>query len=77
MTRAPCYPLAVPLALLVLGTAHAQQETVLGKDVAKRTKTVMTSIDWKRSLEEVEEAATKSGKMIFWLQIVGDLDDGL
>lgn len=68
----------VAAALVLAGPVSAQQrETVSAEDVEKRVKTVTTKIEWKRSLDSVKAAAAKSGKMIFWLQLVGELDDGL
>ena len=71
-------PLAIVLALLAAGTANAQYERpVRGKTVAKRVDKLMTGIKWRTSLADVKEAAIQSGKMIFWLHVVGSLEDGL
>ena len=71
-------PLVLVLALLAAGTADAQSmKPIKGKTVAKRTETVMSKIDWQTSLADAKEAAAQSGKMIFWLHVVGNLEDGL
>ena len=66
------------LALLAAGTADAQfEKPIKGKTVAKRTEKVVEGIEWRTSLADVKEAAAQSGKMIFWLHVVGNLQDGL
>ena len=56
----------------------AGAETVLsGVTVAKRAAKVMEAIDWAPDLKTAQERAKKEKKMVFWLQIVGNLDGGL
>jgi hypothetical protein len=73
-----CIYLGLVLALFAGQTASAQfQKPVRGETVAKRTEKLMTGIEWQRSFSDVEDAAAQSGKLIFWLHVVGDLEDGL
>jgi hypothetical protein len=53
------------------------QDAVHGAQVYKRTKALVQSIAWSSSLEDLKAEASRTGKMIFWLQLVGDLDEGL
>lgn len=66
------------LGALLAPTALAQRNyAVEGAEVEKRTEALMDRIDWKPSLEEARAQAAESKKLVFWLQIVGDLDGGL
>lgn len=56
---------------------NAPNILVSGDEVEKRTETVMTVYNWGATLDEVKKRAQKEKKLIFWLQIVGELDDGL
>lgn len=48
-----------------------------GKKVAVRVDRVMEHYGWQDSIEELKQTAAKQKKLIFWLQIVGELDGGL
>ena len=56
---------------------QARQEATSGRVVERRTQRLMKEIAWKSSRKELAVAAAKSKKMVFWLQLVGKLDDGL
>lgn len=73
---------AVLLTLIAVGAlagtpSDAQAQAIQGKVVAERTKRLMTSIAWVGSRSALAKAAKASGKMQFWLQVVGELDGGL
>jgi len=70
---------AVSLAsVLVAGLAgSAPARGVSGTDVSQRVERVMASIPWVHDLDAALAAAAKKKKLIFWLQIVGELDGGL
>jgi hypothetical protein len=57
--------------------AAARAEHVNGDDVAKRVDGVMKAYKWSSSIEELKARAAKEKKLIFWLQLVGELDGGL
>ncbi len=59
-------------ATAVAGPRHAS-----GTEVEKRVEQVMTSITWTNDIDELRDRATKNKKLIFWLQLVGELDGGL
>ena len=59
------------------GLASGSPRHVAGSDVSKRVDLVMKNIQWQDSLEKLKETAQKKKKLIFWLQIVGELDGGL
>ena len=69
------------LAVLVLsGTLSAQNiatKYLSGEQVKTRTEVVMTKIPWVNDLDELKTKAAADNKLIFWMQIVGDLDGGL
>lgn len=50
---------------------------VSGTQVAERTEKVLKSLPWASSLAEAKERAQKENKLVFWLQLVGNLDGGL
>ncbi len=76
--RTVVFSLILSLLVSVYGQSKSfVPKVVSGKKVEKSVSKVMSTLHWKRSLEDVKEIAKKSGKMIFWLQIVGDLDGGL
>jgi hypothetical protein len=67
------------LLLLLVLLLPAQAEGVLsGKQVAKNVKEIHQSIPWKNlPLSELQLEAQRTKKMVFFLQIVGELYDGL
>ncbi len=53
-------------------------EPLMKGSVAKaRIERVTQEIDWKRDLDSTLAAAKEANKPVLWLQLVGDLDDGL
>jgi hypothetical protein len=53
-------------------------QTVSGRTVEKNTRKVVQGIPWQEaSLSGLKEMAKSQNKMIFWVQLVGDLDGGL
>ena len=75
------FVLAVLTAGLLVPLAAAQRtvarQPVHGSQVFKRTKALVQKITWYDNLEDLKAEAQRRGKMIYWLQIVGDLDEGL
>lgn len=71
--------LACSLALLALflPASAARSETVTATQVAERTNKVLEAFDWTNDLDLLKEKARKEKKLVFWLQIVGDLNGGL
>jgi hypothetical protein len=67
--------LGVTILILSAGTLSALEVT--GSQVTVRTDKVMKAIDWAGPLSAVEARAQKEKKLVFWLQLVGDLDGGL
>lgn len=67
--------LSVPLALMLPYLANAIE--VPGPQVADRTQKVLKQMPWAASLKAAQEKAAQEKKLVFWLQLVGDLDGGL
>ena len=44
-----------------------------GQDVKKDVALLTTKISWKSSLDEAKDLARKEGKMVFWMQMLGEL----
>ena len=62
---------------LFLFAGPVQAEHVKGSQVSSRTTKVVSAIDWGNDLQAVREKAAKEKKLVFWLQLVGELDGGL
>ena len=62
---------------LFLFAGSVQAEHVKGSQVSSRTTKVVSAIDWGNDLQAVQEKAGKEKKLVFWLQLVGELDGGL
>ncbi len=67
------------VALLGSGPLCAQsfKRHVKGDEVLKRTTTVVEEEQWSDSLDALMVRAKAEKKLIFWLQLVGDLGGGL
>jgi len=69
------------LALALVSTAtFAQNVTtqyVSGDEVKSRSDAVMAKIAWTNDLEALQAKAIRENKLVFWMQIVGELDGGL
>ena len=57
--------------------ADAVKQTVPAGQVEKNVNKVMKIYKWQDSIDNLKEEAEEKGKMIFWLQVVGELDGGL
>ncbi len=73
------FAVVVLVAVLGAGMAHAQsfQRHVKGDEVLKRTTTVVHPERWATELDNVMAKAKAEKKLVFWMQIVGDLAGGL
>ena len=79
------YSLGLGLAVAVVALIALPQGALAGgkhvlmdgETAAERIKEVTTKIPWQRDFEEALAAAKQQDKPLFWLQMVGDLDDGL
>ena len=67
--------LASLVVFMLAGPAAAQ--VVGGGEVEKRTVQVVNSTHWSRTFAALKDRAQSEKKLIFWLQLVGDLDGGL
>ena len=45
-----------------------------GQDVKKDVALLTTTISWKTTLGDAKELARKEGKMVFWMNMLGDLN---
>lgn len=48
-----------------------------GTEVKRTTDKLLSEVHWHRDLEHALAIAKEEGKPVFWLQLVGELDDGL
>lgn len=72
--------LASALSFALHGALSAQDvahRTWSGEQVRENTEKVLRDIAWVNDLARVKELAVKNDKLIFWMQIVGELDGGL
>lgn len=67
------------LLLFVLSVLHADtlKQTISANQVEKNVAKVMKVYNWSDSFEDLQKRAQEKNKMIFWLQVVGELDGGL
>ena len=66
--------------LLTTGALHAQNvayKTVTGEQVQLNVDKMMSKINWSKDFNELKKKAQAERKMIFWVDIVGDIDGGL
>ena len=71
---------AAVAVLLTTGVLHAQNvayKTVTGEQVKLNVDKMMSKINWSKDFNELKKKAQAQKKMIFWVDIVGDLDGGL
>ena len=71
---------AAVAVLLTTGVLHAQNvayKTVTGEQVKQNVEKMKSKINWSKDLNELKKKAQAQKKMIFWVDIVGDLDGGL
>ena len=64
------------LAVVSLAAAAAAQD-VTARKAEKNIQKVTTVIDWRTELEAAKSEAAENDKLVFWMQIVGDLPGGL
>lgn len=73
--------IAVCALAAVLGTGslfgQSYRTHVGGDEVEQRTTTVLAKRQWSDSLDDLLARAHKEKKLVFWMQLVGDLDGGL
>ena len=72
--------LAAVAMLLTTGVLHAQNvayKTVTGEQVKQNVDKMMSKINWSKDLNELKKKAQTERKMIFWVDIVGDINGGL
>ncbi len=77
MHRTSLAALAVCLVLGGTVTLKAGPYRVPGSQVKERTELVLKGYEWFRDLEALKREAAQRKKLVFWIQIVGDLDGGL
>ena len=66
--------------LLTTGALQAQNvsyKTWTGEQVKSNVDKMMSKINWSNNFNELKKKAQAEKKMIFWVDIVGDLDGGL
>ena len=66
--------------LLTTGALQAQNvsyKTWTGEQVKSNVDKMMSKINWGTALDELKKKAKAQKKMIFWVDIVGDIDGGL
>ena len=71
---------AAVAVLLTTGALHAQNvayKTVTGEQVQLTVDKMMSKINWNKDFNELKKKAQAERKMIFWVDIVGDIDGGL
>ena len=78
--RFPRSILAVSVLLVATATARGQDVpavSVSGTEVTKRTEKLMNRYQWGETLGSVLAKAKENKRLVFWVDIVGDLDGGL
>ena len=71
---------AAVAVLLTTGALHAQNvayKTVTGNQVQLNVDKMMSKINWSKDFNELKKKAQAERKMIFWVDIVGDINGGL
>ncbi len=51
--------------------------TIRGEEVKRTTDLLLSEVSWHKDLEHALALAKEENKPVFWLQLVGELDDGL
>jgi len=72
--RTACF---AALFALAVASGEASAETVSGPKVVERTDKVLSAIPWAKDLDDALARAAKEKKLVFHVQIVGDLQGGL
>ena len=66
--------------LLTTGALQAQNvayRTYTGEQVKQNVDKMMSKINWNKNFDELKQKAQAERKMIFWVDIVGDINGGL
>ena len=66
--------------LFMTSALHAQNvayTTVKGEQVKLNVDKMMSKINWSNDFSELKKKAQAEKKMIFWVDIVGEIDGGL
>ena len=53
--------------------AAKMMKLIPGAEAYQRTSQLTSDITWNHSLSQAEATAQKKGKMIFWVQMLGDM----
>ena len=72
--------IAAIAVLLTTGALQAQNvayKTVTGEQVKQNVDKMMSKINWSKDFNELKKKAQAEKKMIFWVDIVGDINGGL
>jgi hypothetical protein len=73
----PSLGFALVLAIVTVAATPGLALEVPGSQVKSNTDRIMKSIEWSGNMDSLRARAQSERKLIFWLQLVGDLDDGL
>jgi hypothetical protein len=88
-SRIPALLLAAALLGVVVSALHAgdgekeksitlrSNEKITGAEVKKAVDKVLAGVHWHTDLSHALALAAEEKKPVFWLQLVGGLDDGL
>ena len=57
-----------------LQPSYSAQPVLTGNIAEERVQQLSTQIDWFSNLHEAEAESQKTGKLIFWLHILGHID---
>ena len=80
LTRSHALLFGAALLFAVQGASSllaSDKHYVSAAEVKRNTELVMSKIPWVAELEEAKKQAENQKKLIFWLQIVGELNGGL
>ncbi|HEY9757094.1 MAG TPA: hypothetical protein V6C97_18150 [Oculatellaceae cyanobacterium] len=64
---------AAILMFLAAGGADAKMKLVSGIEASNRVGHLTSDITWYHSLPQAEAMAQKQGRMVFWVQMLGDM----
>ncbi|MBI3270690.1 MAG: hypothetical protein HYZ53_16925 [Planctomycetes bacterium] len=56
------------------GDLHVNGVASSGEQTEAKVDKLVHNLAWQKNLEDAKALAKKSGKMIFWMHILGDLD---
>ena len=64
---------ALLLAAQVAPTSAKPPLILSGTESSERVNELTTEMTWYHSLAQAEDAARRQGKMVFWVQMLGDI----